>query len=379
MITSDTELSSRYEQTLTQFLSAQSEEALYHASLLSKGFVEQGIGPEEIVALHSDTLDQLLRHVPLMERARVMAVSLQFLLEIMITYGIRYKEYLDLRMAETTRSIQMQMQMERLLTEEKMRMEQVRAEERMRAQAEALKSKEDFLAFIAHELRNPITLIKGSVQYALRRAQQEGSERVQHALGGAQTGLDRLSHLTEELLLLSREEHSDLSLNIAPLALRDLIVEATDAWQPNLQAQGLTLHLDFQEPVPTVFGDRAWLRTVLDNLLGNALKYSPDGGTVTVRSVCHARRVQVDVVDTGVGIPSEALPFIFDKYYRAHSQANSSVQGTGLGLALVKRIVERHGGDVRVQSQVGQGSTFSIYLPLAGPGETAATDEPANG
>ncbi len=362
----NSEMTTRYRQTLSDFLRVQGEEALYQASILSKEFVEQGIGPEEIVALHSECIETLLGGVSYIEQARMMGLSLQFLLEIMITYGVRYKEYLDLRMNETTRAIQMQVEVERIRAAEAIRLEQARAEERIRAQEDAMRGKEEFLAFIAHELRNPITVIRGSVEYALRRAQQEGSDRVQRALHNAEEGLDRLMHLTNELLILSREEQADLDLRLEETPVQPLIEKVMEANRRSAERKGLTLTRDLQEPVPSVMGDVEWLHTALSNLVDNAIKYTPDGGQVTVRTVTLPRRLQVDVVDTGIGIPGDALPYIFDKYYRVKSGSTAFIKGTGLGLALVKRIVERHGGDVRVQSQEGQGSTFSLYLPLYG-------------
>ncbi|HBY93700.1 MAG: HAMP domain-containing histidine kinase [Ardenticatenaceae bacterium] len=357
-------LSSDYQTTLGEFLKAQSERALYEASLLSKEFIEQGVGPEEIVALHTETLERLLPGVPVMERARIMGLSLQFLLEIMISYGIRYKEYLDLRMTETTRAIQMQMEVERIRAEEAARLEQARAQERMRAQEEAMQSKEEFLAFIAHELRTPMTAIRGSIEYALHRAREEGSERVQKALANAERGLERLMHLSDELLQLSREEQMDLTLRLESLPLREFLEAIIEESRPRATEKGMALRFEPEEPIPTIVGDRQWLLTALDNLISNAIKYTEPDGQVTVRTTNHARRLQIDVIDTGTGIPESALPHIFEKYYRVRDASGGFVKGTGLGLTLVKNIVERHGGDVRVQSQVGRGSTFSIYLPL---------------
>lgn len=364
MSDSDLEFTASYETTLAEFLKVQSERALYDASLLSKEFIEQGIGPEEIVALHTESLEHLLPSVSAIERARIMGLSLQFLLEIMISYGIRYKEYLDLRMTEATRAIQMQTEVERIRAEESVRLEQARAEERIRAQEEAMKSKEEFLAFIAHELRTPITAIRGSIEYALHRAREEGSERVQRALGNAERGLERLMHLSDELLAISHEGQGELVLQLAPLAIRELLEWVVEESQARAQEKGIELRFEPEEPVPTVVGDRQWLLTVLDNLVSNAIKYTEPGGRITVRTFNRPRRLQIDVVDTGVGIPESALPHIFEKYYRVRSASGGFVRGTGLGLALVKSIVERHGGDVRVQSQVGKGSIFSVYLPL---------------
>lgn len=354
----------RYETILTEFLKVQSEKALYEASLLSKNFIEQGLGPEEIVALHSDTMARLLQGVSYIEQARLMALSLQFLLETMITYGIRYKEYLDLRMSEATRAIEMQMQVERIKAEEAIRVERARAAERIQAQAEALRSKEDFVAFMAHELRNPITVIRGSIEYALHRVRQDGSDAVQRALTNAQGSLDRLMRMTDELMVLGREEKSNVTLAVSALPLADLLEMVVNDCRDTAEQKGLTLDLALQPPVPAVYGDREWLRTAFDNLLSNALKYTPAAGHITVRTINHPRRVQIDVVDTGVGIPIDALPHIFEKYYRIHNNETAFIKGTGLGLALVKRIIERHGGDVTVQSEVGQGSVFSVYLPL---------------
>ena len=213
----------------------------------------------------------------------------------------------------------------------------------------------EFVAMASHELRNPVTAIKGHAQLMQRR-QAYSARSVETIV----TQADHLRRLIDDLLLASQIQADRLDLQLAEV---DLVAEAhvaadgTRADRPSLRVEAPA------EPV-VVMADRQRLRQVLANLLTNAVKYSPDGSEIVVRVGRTAGEARVAVVDRGVGIPPEALPHLFDRFFRAEGAADRA-QGLGLGLFITRRIVEAHGGSIHVESTPGQGSTFSIVLPMA--------------
>ncbi len=354
MVTDEQDLRKSYSELLANYLQAQTERALYDASLLSKAFVEQGVGPEEIVALHSETIDEASRGMPAMERARFISASFQFLVEVMITYGVRYKEYIDLKLNEATRAIEMRMEIDR-----------IKAEESIKSQEQVLRGKEEFLAFVAHELRNPLTVIMGSIDYMLRGVGSGSPERGQRLLERTRESTERLLRLINDLLSISQMDFSAQPLSVGLVDLDELVHKA--AVDKTQAAQEKNIELTIRPPHRTdkVSGDETWLLVVLGNLLDNAIKYTPEGGKVWIETFNRGRRAQIDVGDTGIGIAPELLPHIFERFYRVKGGPAAFVQGTGLGLSLVKRIVERHGGDITVRSTQSEGSVFSVFLPIA--------------
>ena len=348
------DLRESYVATLQEYLRAQSEKSLYDASLLSKLFVEQGIGPEEIVALHSESVDEASRDLPAMDRARVYSASFQFLLEIMITYGVRYKEYLDLKLTEATRAIQMQMEIDR-----------IKAEESVKSQEQVIRGKEEFLAFVAHELRNPLTVIMGSINYMLRGAAGVSVERQQTLLSRTRESAEQLLQLINDLLSLSQMEATEEPLKVQVVDADELIHTAVNNVAEAAAEKNIHIDIKPLHRTEKLFGDPEWLLRMLDNLLTNAIKFTADGGEVWVATEKTARRLKIDVGDTGIGITPEVIPHLFEKFYRVRGGPSPFVEGTGLGLSLVKRILDRHGGDITVESKSGEGSVFSVLLPLA--------------
>jgi signal transduction histidine kinase/FixJ family two-component response regulator len=229
---------------------------------------------------------------------------------------------------------------------------------------EALQARDQFLSVAAHELRTPITAMLASVQLLQRRASHDeaASERDRRAMNilGEQTR--RLHRLVLSLLDLSRLQTGQFTLDrqaVDVIALARRVVEELDAMLPDHA-------LSFVGPDTSlvVDGDDLLLEQVLQNLLQNAIKYSPVGRPITVSCEQRAATVYLRVIDQGMGIPAEALPRLFSRFYRANNVDSRQVSGMGLGLYVVKEIVALHGGTVDVASTVGQGSTFSVCLPL---------------
>ncbi|MGH2387359.1 MAG: ATP-binding protein [Chloroflexota bacterium] len=342
-----------YGATLSDFLHTGSEEALYRASLLSSRFVNHGLGPEEIVAVHSEELERVAQQAPLRDRARIYANSLQFLLEVMIAYGVRYKEYLDLRLRESTRDV-----------ESRMAVERATANEKIRAEMDALRSKEDFLNFIAHELRTPLTALHGHLQLLQRRQSNPNPERLGVSLAGMSHAVVGMRRLIDNLLTISRTEAGLNDQAGADLIhLGNLARTITEELGAVAAQQAVTIEVSDLEPVPMVRGNQIILESIIANLIGNAIKYSPNGGTVRISVDSLENQVRCSITDQGIGIPEPELPRIFEKYFRGGN--TRSVQGVGLGLAVAQAAAQRHGGYIRVESKEGEGSTFYLILPAA--------------
>lgn len=218
-----------------------------------------------------------------------------------------------------------------------------------------------FMGDAAHELKTPLTVIKGNLEVALKKARSV--EEYREVLISNFAQVERLIALTRPLLTLAQFAGDRPPLHLAPLAIEPLLEMLIGDLMVLAEDRHVTLRLQ-SSPVPMVSGDDGWLRHLFINLLDNALRYTPPGGIVTVALANLGDRVAVAVRDTGPGIASEHLPHLFERFYRTDSARALDSGGTGLGLAIVKEIAEAHGGEVRVESEVGKGSVFTVtFLP----------------
>ncbi len=219
-----------------------------------------------------------------------------------------------------------------------------------------LKDQEEFIGVLSHDLRSPLTVIHGFAQ--LLRRHPEQSESVRKAGESIETSAHRMERLIAELTDAGRLDAGKLMLDVAPVELGAFISDLVE----RLRAGGADrVRVETSEGLPAVLADPDRLERILTNLIGNGLKYSD--GQVEVRVASGDRGVVISVADHGVGIAEEELAHIFDRYYRAG--ATASREGLGLGLYITKGLVEAHGGRIRVESQVDEGSTFSFSLPVA--------------
>jgi len=182
-------------------------------------------------------------------------------------------------------------------------------------------------------------------------------------LGIIERNADRLLRLIDDLLMLNRLEAGGLPLELTKVSLPDLASEAVKSAAPVAAKSSVTLHLDAGEG-PAVPADPRRLSQVIDNLIGNAVKFSHLGGLVRVRLRYARGSWRIDVSDTGIGIPPDEAARLFGPFVRGSNARIAGLPGTGLGLAIVKSLVEMHGGHVRVESELGQGTTFSVFLPV---------------
>jgi signal transduction histidine kinase len=239
-----------------------------------------------------------------------------------------------------------------------------RAEQQARAEAEAAVQQRDaFLSIAAHELKTPLTSLLGNVELVERRIARNGgpSERDRRAIHVASQQGHRLRQMIDALLDVSRLDYGQLSIARAPVDLGLLVERVVQEVQLGLTQHTIETYLP-TEPVVTL-GDELRLEQVLQNLLQNAIKYSPGGGAIITTVEGHATHAVVQVRDHGVGIPNTALPHLFERFYRVPDASERHIQGVGIGLYVVKEIVTLHGGTVGATSQEGVGSTFTIQLP----------------
>ncbi|HEX5166581.1 MAG TPA: ATP-binding protein [Thermomicrobiales bacterium] len=341
-----------YGQVLRDYLQTRREDALYRASLLSQTFVERGVGPEEIIALHFEQLDQALDGLSYRVQARSIGDAHQFLLEVMITYGVHYKEYLELRMREGVQAAEAEAELERRLRQERERIDQERTE---------------LLEHIAHELRTPITTALGTLDLARRSIARGNFHRLEPLIGTAREAVDRLSRLSAQLVQISHGKLPDLERK--PQDISALLTQAC-AWA---EASAVEKQLQFQcgpfnEHV-YVIGDADALLSLFGNLLSNAIRYTPVGGTVSMTCHVEGETVFIECRDTGIGMSHDVQARIFERFFRAPEARNVDAQGLGVGLSLVHALVQAHDGAISVSSVTGEGSVFGVTLPVMREGD----------
>jgi heavy metal sensor kinase len=217
-----------------------------------------------------------------------------------------------------------------------------------------------FTADASHELRTPLTILRTEVEAALGKPRSP--EEYGQLLGTVLEELGRMSRLTDQLLALSRRDAGVEQFAPVPVPLHTLVAGVVDTLRPLAEARGVRLRYDEDGPVH-VLGDEGRLRQVVINLLDNALKYTPEGGTVSVRVGPGARVGTVVVADTGIGIPPEHLPHVFDRFYRVDKARSRAEGGTGLGLSIARSIVTAHGGSIDLTSTPTEGTVCTVLLP----------------
>ena len=219
--------------------------------------------------------------------------------------------------------------------------------------------KSEFVSTVSHDLRSPLTAILGYVELIERVApvtdlQHEFIQRVQ-------AGVQNITNLMNNLVNLGRIE-ADVESRKEMLALQQVLEMVIEGMQPAIEEKDIRLRMEMSDLSP-IYANPVQMRQMIEHLLDNALKYTPEHGRVTVRGLMQEEQIILQFEDSGVGIPPNELLFVFDKFYRA-SNVSTEISGTGLGLAIVKSIVEKHGGRIWVESTPNQGSTFTVVLPL---------------
>lgn len=237
--------------------------------------------------------------------------------------------------------------------------------ERRRAEQAAEQLKNEFFALVSHELRTPLISITGYLDIV--RAEEAGdiNEEQKRYLGVIDRNARRLMRLVGDLLFVAQVESGNLPLNKSEVELEAVAREAVEAARPRAEKQGVRLAAE-TEPVSIEAGDRDRIGQLVDNLISNAIKFTPEGGSVTVRVANGDARARVEVSDTGMGISDADQENLFERFYRTEDAAKLAIPGIGLGLSISKAIAEGHGGTIAVRSREGEGTTFSVELPVNG-------------
>jgi signal transduction histidine kinase len=225
--------------------------------------------------------------------------------------------------------------------------------------------KEEFLALTTHDLRSPLTVISGVISFFTSGRLGKLSPEQQNMVAMMERNAQSLIELVNDLLDASKLESGALRLDIASIDLGGLVDEVRETMEPMAREKGITMEEHLGHELPPVEADRPKLRRIIVNLLSNAVKFTGKGGTVQLKAEPIGDQVRISISDTGVGIAPEDVERLFDKYEQARSRATRGEKGTGLGLYITKQLVELHGGEIKVTSEVGRGSTFSFTLPIA--------------
>jgi PAS domain S-box-containing protein len=225
------------------------------------------------------------------------------------------------------------------------------------------KAKSDFISTVSHELRTPLTSITGYLEMLQDGLGGPLNENQQMMIDVVDRNAQRLLNLIEDVLTLSRLESGSVKLDRSRAEVRSMITAAVETLLPQIHNSGLVLEVDVAQNCGSLIGDVNQLERVLINVLNNAVKFTPSGGRLSINAFRQQQSIIISVSDTGVGIPVEEQPHLFSRFFRASTAQTHAVQGTGLGLTIVKSIVERHGGLVTLQSAPGVGTTVYIELP----------------
>jgi len=228
--------------------------------------------------------------------------------------------------------------------------------------------KEEFLALTTHDLRSPLAVISGVISFFTSGRLGELSGEQKNMVAMMERNAQSLIELVNDLLDASKLEAGSMRLDLTSTDLRGLINELHETMEPLAREKNITLKEELPPDLPLIEADRDKLRRIIVNLLSNAIKFTHKGGVVTVAAEQVDRHLRVSFADTGVGIAAEDVARLFDKYEQTRSRATRGEKGTGLGLYITKQLVEMHGGEIHVQSEIGKGSVFTFTLPITRKG-----------
>jgi PAS domain S-box-containing protein len=222
--------------------------------------------------------------------------------------------------------------------------------------------KDEFVSLVSHELRTPLTSIRGYLELVLDGPAGSLTEEQNRFLRVVERNADRLLGLVGDLLFVAQVDAGRLPVEFSDLDLALVAAECVDGVRPTAEAKGLELIVD--APPLAAKGDRGRLDQLLGNLISNAVKFTPEGGRVTVRVSAHDESAVIEVSDNGIGVPKAELDELFTRFFRSSTATENAIPGTGLGLVIAKAIAEAHGGQITVESREGVGTTFKVTLPL---------------
>ena len=225
------------------------------------------------------------------------------------------------------------------------------------------RARRDFIANVSHEFKTPLTAIQGFAETLLNGA-LEDPEHSRKFIEIIRENAIRLGCMTEDMLKLAQIEAGKLEFLRQPVAIRTIIEPCIETSRLKADQKNLALTAEYGPDLPLLMGDALALRQVLQNLLDNAVRYSPRGGRILIKADALDSEIVISVADNGPGIPKMEQERIFERFYRADAGRARDAGGTGLGLSIAKHLTEMHGGRIQVQSEVGHGTTFLVFLPL---------------
>jgi len=235
-----------------------------------------------------------------------------------------------------------------------------KAEEKLK---ETMEIKAQFIATVSHELRTPLAAMKEGIAIVLDEITGKLNEKQQKFLDIAKRNADRLGFLIDDVLDFQKFDEGKMQLVLQTNNVKEVVLEAYEIMSLAAKKKGIDLLLEFTDELPEVKFDRGKIIQAVTNLINNAIKFTPQEGQISLKVMHQAEELVISVSDTGLGIPKDQIPKIFERFYRV-SHPGKEVKGTGLGLAIVKKIVMLHGGRIEVESEVGRGTTFTVFLPL---------------
>jgi two-component system sensor histidine kinase/response regulator len=224
---------------------------------------------------------------------------------------------------------------------------------------------ENFITMVSHQMRSPLAAVSQYMEALLAGSTGELSEQQRSVIQKSRDRLETSTAMINEWLSMARMNRGDMLARIGSVDLSTLVGELVTFYRPVAEKKQVTLSMVPQGALPPAAGDRGLLREVFSNLIINAINYNREGGSVTASIRSEPPSLIVEIRDTGIGIDSQHLPFIFDEFYRVKRTDGVKAEGTGLGLAIVRKIVKLHEGSVSVASTPGQGTTFTVVLPAA--------------
>lgn len=243
--------------------------------------------------------------------------------------------------------------------------------DRINSQVESLQKNDakrrELIANVSHDLRTPLTSLHGYIETLLLKDTELTAEDRRHYLNIANIQSKQLSQLVSELFELAKLDSCETLINVEPFSLAELVQDVAQKFQLAAEENNIQIATDYGSDVPFAYGDIGLMQRVLDNLIENALRYTPAGGRITVSLASTPEKITVKVADTGCGITSEELPHIFDRFYRLEKSRTSEALNAGLGLAIAKRILDLHGSTILAQSEPQQGTTFTFHIPAYHP------------
>jgi signal transduction histidine kinase len=237
-------------------------------------------------------------------------------------------------------------------------------------QRELDRLKDDFVATVSHELRTPLTSMMGFLEMIREGEAGQLTDEQKRFLAIVYRSSERLQRLVGDLLFVARLDANGLQLQFGSVEVDDVVRDCVEASSALGRSRGIELHSELQEVAP-VWADRERLSQLVSNLVSNAIKFTPAGGTVTARTFTDGGDAVIQIEDTGIGIPKAEQDRLFQRFFRSSTATEQAIPGTGLGLVISKAIAEAHGGTIAVRSDAGEGTCFTVRLPLE-PEEVAA-------